>query len=390
MLPSLPNLVSTKNLLLASKTIRQICFSIALILLIQISSYAQPRLFQPNHTWVFVVGTLEWLDKEAFVSFPQEKRRDAELVTYFQTHNVPADHIVYLKDKMATTKEIETQLAAQLAQTKPGDTLVLYYCGHGYLDYQTNTTYFASYDATNRTKGWAIPNIFNVIERNFKGSSALLTADCCYSGALAKEAAKRKTSISYACLTSSLASESSTGNWTFTECLLDGLRGASYVDLNGDGQITLAELAEHTKDDMVFAEQQLASFFTTRDFNSSCKLADAISKADPQIGKRVEVKYQKSYYKARIIGTKNAAYKVHYFGYDESKDALVPKSDIRTAAPPLQYTVGAVVEVEWEGKWYPATILKAQSGIHLVHYTGYDEVWDEWVALARIRKLKSR
>lgn len=46
----------------------------------------------------------------------------------------------------------------------------------------------------------------------------------------------------------------------------------------------------------------------------------------------------------------------------------------------------AAVEVEWHGTWYAAEILRINGGSFLIHYTGYDSSWDEWVPAARIRQ----
>jgi hypothetical protein len=43
------------------------------------------------------------------------------------------------------------------------------------------------------------------------------------------------------------------------------------------------------------------------------------------------------------------------------------------------------VQVEWQGQWYPAEILKQLSGRYLIHYIGYDSGWDEWVTKERIK-----
>ncbi len=42
-------------------------------------------------------------------------------------------------------------------------------------------------------------------------------------------------------LTSAATANTSTGNWTFTQSLLDGLSGSPLIDTNGDGLITLGE-----------------------------------------------------------------------------------------------------------------------------------------------------
>jgi hypothetical protein len=53
-----------------------------------------------------------------------------------------------------------------------------------------------------------------------------------------------------------------------------------------------------------------------------------------------------------------------------------------------QYTVGDKVYVEWEGADYPAVIIAATSPTkYKVHYEGYDDVWDEVVPRDRIKGL---
>jgi hypothetical protein len=43
------------------------------------------------------------------------------------------------------------------------------------------------------------------------------------------------------------------------------------------------------------------------------------------------------------------------------------------------------VEVEWHGTWWPAEVLKVQGGKSYVHYTGWDDSWNEWVTPDRVR-----
>jgi antitoxin component YwqK of YwqJK toxin-antitoxin module len=46
---------------------------------------------------------------------------------------------------------------------------------------------------------------------------------------------------------------------------------------------------------------------------------------------------------------------------------------------------GDDVEVEWKGKWFPASVLRIEKRGYLIHYTGYDDSWDEYVWKDRIR-----
>lgn len=304
----------------------------ALLLLtaMPLSAFARDIDWQPQRTWVFVVGILEWKDSETFDSFPKEERRDKELVSFFRGQGVPDSQIIYLQDKQATTRRIQNALAAMLSKTKEGDTLFFYYTGHGFKD-DEGRAYFASYDAGDEgNPGWAVNSIPATIERGFKGERAFLAADCCYSGSLADAVRRRrKGEISYAVFTSSTSDEVSTSNWTFTETLLAGLRGSAFVDTNGDGEITLSELGREIEGDMSFAEEQDAAYTLTGEFQQQTILADAAPKADQNVGARVEVRSEGDWYKARIINSARGRYRVHYYGYEDSYDEWISPGQIR-------------------------------------------------------------
>jgi hypothetical protein len=290
---------------------------------------AQDRYWQPQRTWVFVVGTLEWKDKETFESFPKENRRDRELVRFFREQGVPAAQIVYLEDRAATTRRIQNELRSLLSKTQEGDTLFLYYTGHGYKN-DEGRAYFASYDTNDEDNpGWAVDSIPATVERYFKGANAFLTADCCFSGALAEAVRAQRSRISYAVYTSATSDDVSTGNWTFTETLLAGLRGRAYIDTDGNGEITFNELGREIKSDMSFAERQTASFILTGKFARQTILAEAGMRVDQRVGARVEVYSEGDWYKARIIDAGRGRYRVHYYGYEDSYDEWVKLSQIR-------------------------------------------------------------
>lgn len=290
---------------------------------------AQTPDWQPHRTWVFVVGTLEWKDGETFESFPKENRRDAELVGFFRNQGVPREQIVYLQDRAATTARIQRELRTLLSRTQEGDTLFLYYTGHGYRN-DDGKAYFASYDANDEgNPGWAVDSIPATIERYFRGERAFLTADCCFSGALAERARQAAGRISYAVFTSATSDKVSTGNWTFTETLLAGLRGRAYVDTDGDGDVTFGELGREIKGDMSFAEEQTSTFVLTGKFAQQTILADAQERADRRVGSRVEVYSEGDWYKARIIDASRGRYRVHYYGFEEEYDEWVRPAQIR-------------------------------------------------------------
>lgn len=353
------------------------------------SAPAKDLDWQPAKTWVFVVGVLSWKHSETFGSFPVKNRRDAALVDFFKQSGVPDSQIVYLQDKEATQQRIDNGFTAQLKKLRPDDLLIVYYAGHGTKSDDGNDVYLASYDAgDDDVDGWSINSIPGKI-KDSKCSRVLWFLDCCYSGQAALAITKPSSGPAYACVTSSAASESSTEHWTFTEALLDALRGASYVDLNHNGTITLAEFAAHVEADMNAAEEQRSTFASTKGFEPDMVLAQAKSAANPRIGERAKARDSDGeWYACRIVEARDEKLKIHFIGYEEDEDMWVAPEDLQPIAP-VRYATGTKVEVLWKKHWYPATVLQAKDGVHLIHYTDYEAKWDEWVPSRRIRNPKS-
>jgi hypothetical protein len=47
-------------------------------------------------------------------------------------------------------------------------------------------------------------------------------------------------------------------------------------------------------------------------------------------------------------------------------------------------------EVEWHGTWWAAEVVNTNGGRYFIHYTGWDNSWDEWVGPDRIRMPVAR
>ena len=291
-------------------------------------AFAQQRDWEPKRTWVFIVGILKWKDSETFKSFPQANRRDVQLAEFFRGAGVPANQLVFLRDEQATIRRVRAEFSEILSQTREGDFLFVYFTGHGYKSEDEHETLFATYDASERVPGWSTRSIVKDINWGFRGSRVLLTADCCYSGALARDARALNSEISYACVTSATAERESTENWTFTEMLLASLRGTSYADLNSDRQVSLGELVENARRDMNFAEEQETSF-ASRGLPTNMVLAEANESSNAAIGRRVVVRSEGDLYKGRIIDVRGSRYLVRYFGYDDSYNEWVSQRQIR-------------------------------------------------------------
>lgn len=345
--------------------------------------------WEPEKTWVFVVGVLHWKHRDMFGSFPVKNRRDAALVDFFKQSGVPETQVVYLQDKQATQKQIDSAFEAQLKKLRPDDLLIVYYCGHGSKS-EDGDVHLASYDAgDDEVSGWSVNSIPGQIKSESKCARVLWFLDCCYSGQAALALTKQKGRPAYACVTSSSASESSTEHWTFSDALLDSLRGVAFVDLNRDGSVTLAEFAAHLSADMNLVEEQLATFATTEGFEPEMILARAKPLVHPRIGERAKAKDENGdWYAGRIVEAKDEKFRVHFIGYEDDEDVWVAPENLRPIKP-VQYAAGTEVEVLWKKRWYPATVLQAKGGTHLIHYTDYESKWDEWVPSKRIRHPKS-
>src|SRR5207237_100875 len=70
------------------------------------TTLARGREWQPQRTWVFAVGILQFQHKDMFESFPQKNRRDTQLIEFFRQQGVPESQIVFLKDGQATSRRV--------------------------------------------------------------------------------------------------------------------------------------------------------------------------------------------------------------------------------------------------------------------------------------------
>jgi hypothetical protein len=105
-------------------------------------------------------------------------------------------------------------------------------------------------------------------------------------------------------------------------------------------------------------------------------------------GATVEVEWQGRWYEAEVLEGPRAdgTCYITYVGYDSSWDEWVVPGRLRGGTDGL-CTVGAAIEVEWQGQWYEAAVLEGPraDGSCYITYVGYDSSWDEWVTVARMR-----
>jgi len=282
----------------------------------------QQRL-NPEKTWLFAIGILKFSNN---VSWSSRNRRDSQIVALFKQRGVPSDHIIYIADRAGTLANIKSRFSHVLAATQPGDFLIHYYTGHG------DDGCFETANGGRYNHGW----IAKQIASNFHGAQVLLLGDCCNSGSLQDVVKNAQRPIAIACLTSSSRTQSGNGNWTFSQAVLDGLRGEPYVDLNKDGCITVDEIAEHVKDDILVYENNRSIYRKTPNFNGKMIVAKtkSVNVAAPE---PVKVLYHGQWWKAKLMERRAGRGRIRWIqlGYDApDQDVWIRLNNIR----PLPHT----------------------------------------------------
>ncbi len=354
------------------------------------ASFARAGEWEPAKTWVFAIGCTEWkYDRKLNQS--KKARQDAVFVDTLKARGVPTDQIVYLADKQGTIAAIKKQFADMLKKTHKGDFLIFYFQGHGSRDIMGKRSryYFVNYDAKDEDdKSFLYMDlVFDMIEANFKGSHALMTADCCCSGGMLIEARKRKSHIAYCVLASVFAHNSSTGDWTYTKGLIKGFRGDVQADVNGDGTITFGEMFHAIELDMAYMEKQKSSFVTANGFDPEMKVAKAKKKNQQDVGKFVEAKQDEKWLLAQILDFKDDKFRVLFVDFENDREWVSAKQ-IRPYKP-LHLEERAKVRAKNEDdKWQPAVVKRSLYGLHLVHFDhdkSPNDLLDEWVPADRIK-----
>ena len=68
-----------------------------------------------------------------------------------------------------------------------------------------------------------------------------------------------------------------------------------------------------------------------------------------------------------------------------SMTTLVACKDAGGAASSADFKVGDKVDVNWKGVWWQGTVLAVTGDAIKVHYTGWNQSWDENVTKGRLR-----
>lgn len=225
--------------------------------------------WNPSNTHVFVLGLglEDWADE----SNPDWMRHRA-LARLFERAGVPSSQVYLWENDRGTSKNIKRRLPDILNNVDEDALFIFYYAGHGDVDPDWDDEFYFCHPTED--DDWLYGSeLLDMVEEHFNGARAVFFLDCCFSGWMARAVESYETEGEYAAITSSTADVESTGNWTFTECLIAALSGERGIDANSDGTITFDELARHVTRQMRTVDQQPADYGHTAAFDPSFRLA---------------------------------------------------------------------------------------------------------------------
>jgi len=363
---------------------------IFLFLILFTSHSFSQDLFDPKNTKIVIAGVLKWQDPK-ISTFSNHHRKDQELYDQFISMGVPKENIVILLDEKATLKAMQKNIVEKMSAGDENSTFIFYYAGHGVKS--GDKYYFCNYDMGNKIETQFDVSFLNENVKKFKGKRMILLADCCYSGSLLKVGEDiSKSTKEVIVMSSSTSSNISTGNWTYTQTLLDNLYGLSQGDRDKNGEISLKELSNEIKDAMKFRERQLNGFAVygvEEDKITVQKLKSGEIKSDLSENNLTIDQYVYAYDKgdwkpARIKKLQGRNITVEFYDYSDKREVVLAMKQIHTIETP-DYSDLKKIEVDWEGKFFGATIKKVDGDFYFIQYDGYDETWNEWVMYDRIK-----
>lgn len=399
--------------------------------------------FDAANVKVLIAGTLEWEDAYNLPPFSKYHRKDAELENTLLNFGVPQQNIFALYDEEATLENLYAALQDISANSDCETRFLFYFCGHGFNGWydDINSVYFANYDIeyyTPKETGFNVNAIYEQLT-GFKGSHVLLTADCCKSGGLMQVAEKFAADGKKAmAITSCSATDWSTGNWTFTQKIIEALNGDGLIDKNTDGNISFDEMVFGIQEGLKFTDRQKPGVIFY-----NCNSAEIITKKKTNLltyssadnfstGQYVYAKHKNNFYPAQITGEKNGMYNCRFYNYTDYEEWAVPADSIKIPYF-VQYEIGENIYLDnfklkpgvvldtdnngffylkssesyqtlWlsyeriysenetevmiqdeKGQWVNGSILEQNDSMYFVSYAERGFQWDEWVSADRIQ-----
>jgi len=358
--------------------------------------------WDPATTWSVTAGVLSWKDKD-LDSFSTYGRKDKLLDKTLGARGVPEAQRALLIDRAATADAVLRAIADQVARAPSGSTFIFYFTGHGVRDARGDLVLTTSDTDTARLEATGLHAKALVPLFALRGATdrVILWSDACTSGDLGAVAwSLGALGVPTVALTSAASQSESTGNWTFSQTLIDALRGRALFDTDADGRLTLGELVAEARAAMRHREGQPIGFTavgvppglvlaSAAPWPNELGLLDASGDTWSR-GDWVVARYGGQDAVGRVLGAERrpsrrgtrappeVRLRLAFFGYADETLGWVREDRARPVVFE-SYPVGAHLAVEDDDETYEAIVLRSEDGLHFVHYKGYDDTEDEWV-----------
>ena len=351
------------------------------------------EFWEPAETHAVIIGVTRW--EADLRKYSRRHRKDEELRDLLVELGTPREQISLLLDNEATLVNIRQAIESTLAATNSKSTLLVYYAGHGWR--VGDDFCFANYDVVlgkkNQKTNWRVSELAEMVHNKFNGNLAVFLGDCCHSGGMRLAVEKLgERNVPAFSLTSATKAKTSTGNWTFTQCVLDAFSGLPLMDTNRDGAITLGEINTEVSNAMLHIERQQSDFYSNGTGNDLVisrtdeKLVDSKDRKFP-LGSYVRVKDRVG----RVVAAsenESQEYDVAFFTYAQKKVRRYNESEMQSSQRGFKQSTleeQSNCKVKWRGQWYPAVVINEANDRWFIHYVNDDDSWDEWVGANRIR-----
>jgi len=365
------------------------------------SAAARPT-WDPATTWSVTAGVLRWKDKD-LDDFSTYGRKDKLLDKILDDRGVPDAQRVLLIDKQASAASVLAAVGRQVASAPSGTTFVFYFTGHGVRDAKGQLVLTTTDTDTQRLESTGLRASALVPLYALRGARdrVILLSDACTSGDLAAVTwSLAVLGVPTAALTSAAAQSESTGNWTFSQVVIDVLRGRPLLGTDEDGAVTLAEAVAEPRGAMRHREGQPIGFTaagvpselvlaTTAPWPNDLAALDVSGErwrrgdwvvvtrdGEDQVGRVLGAERRPG--KRGTRGPPEVRLRLAFFGYADETFGWAREDRARAVAFE-SYPVGTRLAVEDDEEVYEAIVRRSEDGLHFVHYEGYEDTEDEWV-----------
>ncbi|MCU0447237.1 MAG: caspase family protein [Microscillaceae bacterium] len=341
--------------------------------------------WQASRTWVLMIGVLEWQNPQRFKPFAKTGRIDRQIADFFRTAGVPDSQLIYLEDQLADYQSVKQAIAHICQNMQAHDFLFFYYAGHGTFDYKKDVC-LVVYDHS-EGKELTVRELYQQFSQISLPFQALFTADCCHSGALADLA--RQYNHRFAAIASVVAENTSTGDWTYSNALLECLNGNYFVNPE-QAHLSLHQTAEYIGEAMAVVEAQRAPAFIPQNLANWVLSNPTQPQVIPELGKLALIYRKTQQHLGRIINANPLEYQIRFFSYTNDQTEWHKRTEVLLYQTRKSLPIGTPVEVYYPAKgvkkWYEARIVEDYK--HILYYIQYDiDQTYEWVDTDRIRPI---